>query len=132
MSKELISWSDELSIDTEMIDPEHKMLVKLINDLYAAFLEGKANDHISNILDNLTNYTVSHFKTEELFFEDVNYDDTDNHKKEHQDFVDKIVGFKTKFEEGDASLSYDIMNFLREWLQNHILVSDRKYIPYLK
>jgi len=132
MNKELIPWSDTFSIDKKIIDSQHKILIKLINELYAAFLDGKANDHISNILDELTKYTVSHFKTEEVFFEEVNYDDADNHKKEHQDFVDKVVDFKTKFKEGDVSLSYDIMNFLRDWLQNHILVSDRKYISYLK
>ncbi len=132
MNKELIPWSDIFSIDKKIIDSQHKILIKLINELYAAFLDGKANDHISNILDELTKYTVSHFKTEEVFFEEVNYDDADNHKKEHQDFVDKVVDFKTKFKEGDVSLSYDIMNFLRDWLQNHILVSDRKYISYLK
>ena len=132
MNKELIPWSDIFSIDKKIIDSQHKILIKLINELYAAFLDGKANDHISNILDELTKYTVSHFKTEEVFFEEVNYDDADNHKKEHQDFVYKVVDFKTKFKEGDVSLSYDIMNFLRDWLQNHILVSDRKYISYLK
>ena len=131
MAKKLITWTDNFSIDKGLIDTQHQKLIELINDLYDAFLQGKANEHLSDIIKELATYTISHFKVEEDFFEKVNYPETEEHKKQHIDFVDKIVVFNTKLEAKEVSLSYDIMNFLRDWLQKHILVSDRKYIPFL-
>ena len=131
MGKPLIVWSDNLVIDSGLIDSQHKKLVQLINDLYSAFLQGKANDISENIIEELVEYTVSHFQTEEKWFEEINYVNTAEHKKQHQDFVDSIIDFKNKLELKEVSLSYDIMNFLRKWLQEHILIEDRKYVPFL-
>ena len=131
MAKKLIEWTDKLSIDNGLIDTQHQKLVELINDLYAAFLEGKANEHLTDIIEELAAYTVSHFKTEEVFFAKVSYPEIEEHKIEHTNFVNKVLEFKNKLASGEVSLSYDIMNFLRDWLKNHILVSDRKYISFL-
>ena len=132
MDKKLLNWTDKFIIDNGKIDEQHKLLVKLINELYAAFVEGKAKEQIGNIIEELANYTVIHFETEEEFFEKVNYPEINEHKKQHIGFVQKVKEFKGKHDTGEVSLSYDVMNFLRDWLQDHILVSDRKYISYLK
>lgn len=131
MAKKLIEWTDNLSIDNDLIDKQHKKLIDLINDLYVAFLKGEANDNLNGIIKELAEYTVSHFKTEERFFDQIDFPEVEEHKKEHADFVDKVVEFSTKLETGEVSLSYDVMNFLRDWLKNHILVTDKKYVPFL-
>ncbi len=132
MNPKLITWSDNLVIDNSIIDEQHQIIINLINELYAEFLAGKANETLDKIIEELTEYTVIHFQTEETFFERVNYSHKKEHIEEHSEFVNSISKFKIKLKKNEVNLSYDIMNFLRDWLQNHILVSDKKYIKYLK
>ncbi len=44
----------------------------------------------------------------------------------------QVVDFKTQFDEGKASLTMDLMNFLTDWLKNHIMKTDREYLAFLK
>ena len=52
------------------------------------------------------------------------------HKKEHAVFVQKITDFKKEFEEGRATVSVNILQFLSKWLQNHIKGTDQKYSSF--
>lgn len=131
MKELLITWTEEYNIDGAIIDSQHQKLISLINRLYKSFSEGKANDEIGKIIDELIDYTVFHFSTEEEFFDRVNYIDKDVHIAQHNDFINKTKLFNEKFMNREDDLSYDIMDFLRDWLQNHILGSDKKYVPYL-
>lgn len=132
MPKELITWTDKYSIDKGLIDKQHKVLVDLINELYFAFLEGKANDNLSKIIAELIKYTKTHFQDEENIFAKSGYPEVKAHKQKHEGFVRKVEKFKNDLDSGKLSVSYEIMNFLRDWLLNHILVSDREFLPYLK
>jgi len=38
----------------------------------------------------LVNYGNFHFATEEKYFDEFNYEDTEEHKKRHQEFRDKL------------------------------------------
>ncbi len=131
MANKLINWNERFIIDNSSIDEQHKQLINIINDLYSAFVEGKVNEVIENIIIELKKYIIFHFKTEEDFFDRVNYIHKEEHIGEHRKFIDQISAFNESFINSQTSLSYDIMNFLRDWLQNHILVSDKKYTPYL-
>lgn len=80
----------------------------------------------------MVNYTDYHFKTEEKFFDKHHYPETEKHKEIHQSFVDKTVELKEGLESGQMTVSYDIMNFLRQWLIDHILKEDKKFDAYFK
>ena len=126
----LIEWSEEYSVNCSEIDEQHKVLFDLINQLYSKFSDTD-KDTILDILNELYKYTDEHFRTEEVLFDIYKYPYTEEHKKEHKDFVDKVAEFTKKFEEGDEMLTFDILFFLKDWIIEHILYSDRKYIDYL-
>ncbi len=126
----LIEWSEEYSVNCSEIDEQHKVLFDLINQLYSKFSDTD-KDTILDILNELYKYTDEHFRTEEVLFDIYKYPHTEEHKKEHKDFVDKVAEFTKKFEEGDEMLTFDILFFLKDWIIEHILYSDRKYIDYL-
>lgn len=71
-------------------------------------------------------YTDYHFKTEEAFFEKYSYTEIEEHKKIHKSFVDKVVEVKEGPDSEKVTVSYDVMNFLRKWLLEHILHEDIK------
>lgn len=127
----LIHWKNSFEIDQGIIDEQHQKLIRLINDLYTAFYEGQANKVIEAIIVELEAYTRYHFETEEALFSGIGFDQEAKHLQQHRFFEEKIKHFKEDFINEDLRLSYEIMNFLRDWLQNHILDSDKKYIPYI-
>jgi hemerythrin len=123
----LMNWDDSFSVKVTEIDEQHKKLILLINNLYDAMMQGKGKDVLGSILSELANYTVTHFGTEEKYFDKFNYENTLPHKLEHKKFVEKVTEFKTKFDSGNATITIDLMNFLKDWLVNHIKGTDQKY-----
>ncbi len=128
----LIKWSNQYSVDIEEIDLQHKQLVNMINRLFSAFKKGEAQKLAGNIVQEMISYASVHFKTEEKYFKLCNFSGAEAHIKEHEDFARKVTQFQNELNTGKALLSYEIMNFLRDWLLNHIKVSDKKYIDCFK
>ena len=128
----LIQWNAGLSVGIVEIDRQHQRLVEMINDLNDAMKQGKGKDVLGKIINGLTNYTGTHFRIEEKYFDQFRYPDANNHKKAHLDFTKKVTEFKDGFDKGNISLSIEIMNFLSNWLQNHIKGIDKKYGPFFK
>ncbi len=123
----LINWNSDLSVNVAEIDQQHQKLISMINELNDAMKQGKSKDIMGKIVGDLISYTATHFKTEEKYFAQFQYPDADSHNKEHSAFVQKVTGVKERFENGQISLSIEIMNFLRDWLQKHIKGTDKKY-----
>lgn len=123
----LIDWNDNLSVGIGVIDQQHKQLIAIINELNDAMKAGKSKDVLNSIIVKLIQYTQMHFATEEKYFAQFNYPETEPHKAQHAQFVQKVSDFKKKFDETQIGLSVEIMNFLCDWLKTHIQGTDKKY-----
>lgn len=126
----LITWSDRYSMNIKEIDAQHQQLVKMINELHDAMLQARSKEVTLEIIGRMAEYTQYHFSTEEKYMKQFNYPDYAAHKKEHEKFIAQVGSFKKEYESGKAGLSYDLMNFLKDWLVKHIESSDRKYAPF--
>jgi len=122
-----IKWSTNLSVNVAEIDSQHQHLVNFINDLSEAMKEGKGKDVAGEIISGMILYAQTHFATEEKYFDKFGYPETLMHKEEHNAFVKKVTEFKNDFDKGKQLLSIPLLSFLRDWLVNHINVSDMKY-----
>ncbi len=129
---DLMRWDSSLQLGIGQIDDQHKQLVAMINDLHRAMKQRKTMAIMGGILERLVNYTVYHFGTEEKLFEKHDYPEYDQHKKIHENLVGKVIEFKTKIDRGDSTISMDLMDFLKDWLVNHIKGTDKKYVPFLQ
>jgi hemerythrin len=129
MSRSFFIWKEEYSMHIQEIDDQHKVIVELLNDLYDAFLRKEHENKTGEILSRLTDYAFMHFKLEEKYFLMFNYHEKVEHKLEHKKFVERVETFKEEFNKNKTALTYKIINFLRDWLSNHIMVSDKKYVP---
>lgn len=129
---ELIKWTDQYKLDIKEIDNQHYGLVIIINELFTLMSEGKAKDKLNDIFDHLTDYTRKHFSTEELVLYKYAYPDLEQHKGEHKKFIEKLEGFKNDFLNKKITISLEVLNFLKDWLLNHILISDKKYAEHVR
>jgi hemerythrin len=127
----LMQWSKMFETNIKEIDEQHKGLVYILNSLHDSMLKGDSNTEMGKLLEKLVNYTVIHFKTEEEFFDKFGFPETAQHKKEHNDLTAKASALLNDHKAGKTVVSADLMYFLKDWLKNHILGSDKKYGPYL-
>ncbi|MGE0089343.1 MAG: bacteriohemerythrin [Bacteroidales bacterium] len=121
-------WNEEYSVHVKEIDDQHKVLIKLLNKLYNAFMKKEHSLIIGEIIQNLFDYASNHFQIEEKYFKRFNYRESVQHISEHQKFIEKINQFKIDFEKNNGALTFTIINFLRNWLISHIRISDKKYM----
>jgi hemerythrin-like metal-binding protein len=129
---DIIPWAFEFETGFEKIDEQHKKLVGMVNHLHRAMKMKLGSKEAGKILDELAEYTVYHFSHEEKLFEEHDYPDIGEHKKSHKDLVNQVAKFQEDFQSGNASLSMDLMDFLIDWLKNHILKTDMSYVSFLK
>jgi len=54
----------------------------------------------------------------------------ETHKAEHQALVEQVVKLQGKLKAGKASISFELMHFLKIWLTKHIIESDKQYAPF--
>ncbi len=127
----LIRWNDNKhSVGILAMDSQHLKLVDIINELYAAMMKGTAQKILNEILAKLIEYTTSHFSQEEALMRVHSYPGLTGQQQQHKDLVDKVKVIKNEFEGGHAN-AVDTMNFLKNWLLEHISKSDNEYGKYL-
>lgn len=124
-------WNDTYSVGVVKIDNQHKRLVQIINELSDAMGAGKGREVLGNVLKELIAYVNTHFKTEEEMMVQYGYEEYENHRYEHEKLTDEVKRFFDDYQAGKAPLSIQIMNFLRSWLMDHIVVKDKKFGKFL-
>lgn len=129
MSKRLIEWQSHYNLGLDEIDEQHRSLVELINKIWNSIVGKSDQETVLLLVEELEKYTLAHFAAEETFMRVTDYPEFGKHKVEHHDFIQKVaLAKKTAIRTGAFTL--DTMYFLRDWLVDHILVSDKHYAKF--
>lgn len=126
------SWSADLSVGSTFIDNDHRKLIGLVNQLHEAMSLGHGKDIMETVLVELIKYTKEHFKREEDHMQKIQYADRVAHKVEHDKLLHEVLELQKKFKDGSVMLTIQVSKFLREWLVNHIMKSDKKLAAAIK
>ncbi len=128
--KDLV-WDSGLSVHVKEIDEDHRRLVDLFNILSHAVAEGDARNYIEAVLEELISLTVWHFRHEERLMLKHGYEGLAEHKLEHEQLIESVRGLQQKFLGGSGPLSNEDIEFLEQWLTEHIYVADMEMGSYL-
>lgn len=126
-----LEWSDSFSVKVKEIDDQHKKLIGMINKLHDAMLANRGREVQEEIIFEMLEYVSYHFTTEEKYMSSFAYPDYEAHKREHLEFAAEVADLKARIDRGALMLSIMPLSLLRDWLQNHILVTDMKYSEFL-
>ena len=122
----LMRWLDLYSIGIEKVDRQHENLTDLLNCLNEAWRTGKGQDVLLFRLDQFLDAVGAHFRDEEQLMLEKRYPDLDLHKAEHDFLLEQVLQFRTQFAASEAELTESMLDFFRDWLRDHILISDRR------
>ena len=122
----LMRWLDLYSIGIEKVDRQHENLTDLLNCLNEAWRTGKGQDVLLFRLDQFLDAVGAHFRDEEQLMLEKHYPDLDLHKAEHDFLLEQVLQFRTQFAASEAELTESMLDFFRDWLRDHILISDRR------
>jgi hemerythrin len=130
-----ITWSNEYSVNIKEIDRQHQFLINIINKMHELVMtdagDAANRSDIRRIFAKLADYTDYHFRTEEELFKTHNYPGFKIHKQQHNELVLQILELQRRFLKNEVSITQEIFDFLKKWLLNHILVSDKEYTDFL-
>lgn len=124
-------WRESMSVGVPVIDDDHKALVHLINRLHESVAAGDTYDALDELLNRLIDYIDVHFTREERVMRACGYPETGDHSAEHAEFVTYIRDLRNSFNAKTApQMASDLAEYLKEWLNHHILIQDMAYRFY--
>ncbi|KJU85658.1 hemerythrin-like metal-binding protein [Candidatus Magnetobacterium bavaricum] len=126
-----IVWNDNIGLGIKEIDDQHKVLIDIINNLFDAMSAKRANEILGGIFKELIDYTRYHFSAEEGLMESYKYPEIAQHKSEHEKLTTQVLDLQEQFLQGKVMVDAKLMNFLRDWLIDHIHTSDKKIWRFL-
>ncbi len=130
----MFEWRTELELGIDSIDSQHKKLITFADQIYRMAQQeaSQTDDEILLVLNELKDYTIYHFKTEEELFLKYRFPEYETHKLEHDNFRQYIAAFQ--LEEAGHSRQEKINELLVsivKWIIKHIIDSDYWYKDYL-
>ena len=121
-----LEWSDDLDTGIRVIDDQHRRIVAMINQLDDAQRTG-SKAKVATVIDELIDYTVSHFAFEEAMLEEAGYVFTKAHKRVHALFIKRVEDYRQRFTSGE-DIADELKGLLGRWLFSHIRSDDRNYV----
>jgi hemerythrin len=129
----LVSWSDVYKTGIELIDNQHKELVNLTNELYKACLTG--NDTLQTVfleaMSRMVEYVKFHFSAEVEILERINFPESAEHKRQHNELIKKILETSKEHNEGKKFVPNAFVRTLKDWIVSHIAVYDKNYALFI-
>ena len=122
----LMKWDESFSVNVAEIDAQHQKLIDMINNFYDSQMKGD-NGALRSLLASLADYAVSHFATEERYFDRYGYVEAARHKEEHRLFTAKVRDIMERLDSGKLVISFELTNFIKDWVVAHVKGEDKKY-----
>jgi len=120
---------DKYKLGIKMIDKQHQRIFDLIDKL--CDVDKNEKKIVKSIIQELKEYSEYHFKSEEEYFKNINFSETDKHIHLHKMFIQTTEYY---YEFPEKLNKKKLYTFLNTWIKNHILIEDKKYITkeYIK
>ncbi|WP_296808154.1 hemerythrin domain-containing protein [Thiocapsa sp.] len=130
----LLTWHDEWSLNIDVLDVEHRGLIKHLADICHRFgpeASPRRSGDAFALIDALTDLGEAvreHFKHEEELMQAVGYEDFAEHRTEHAllmaEYTDQLRHWRA---EGIDVFDEEAQENARDWILEHILGADRDF-----
>lgn len=122
--KEFFAWQDDYGVDIQPLDAQHKELVGLLNGLFIAAFERKANTIIVDRLHALQRHCRMHFELEERLLQQMAHKDVAAQRHENRKLLEQLDMLCRRHEQDDMPVYFDMLYLLKHWLADHFRIVD--------
>ena len=134
----LAGFTQEYVVGIPEIDEQHEtffdMLAKIgdvVPDLYKPLDDDEVDD-LADVLDELREYAMMHFRSEESYMREVDYPEFSQQKKAHNRFITDVIRMEAELMNGSAVPAIKVRNFMHDWFRDHILSMDKTFAEFYK
>jgi hemerythrin len=130
-------WDDSYATGVAEIDEQHMILVHTLNQASEKLAIDGSVEQLAQITQDLLSYALYHFETEEDLMQEYGYEvasapDAESHLKQHRSFSAKVVSVRDGLKSGTPISPSELLDFLNNWLVNHILNTDQKLGAFIR
>lgn len=130
-NSEPIQWSDALLTGVAEIDRQHRILVDTLNEARVKLTVETDDPLFEQITRDLLAYAIYHFNTEEQLMQQFGYstaspEEAGAHLAAHRSFSEQVVALRDKARAGNPGSREALLVFLKNWLTNHIMTTDKR------
>ncbi|MBN2668554.1 MAG: hemerythrin family protein [Bacteroidales bacterium] len=124
--RQILQWDPIFNVNIKNVDRDHQKLLCTYNQLVEVYNEKGSFSKFSELLSELTDYSLNHFKMEEELAKDIPNLNFKEHKIDHQRFIYEVAVFNSEFERGNYHQMLKIIDFLYEWWSTHVMLFDQQ------
>ncbi len=139
MSKlNLAGFTKEYVMDIPEIDDQHESFFAMldkINDVVPDMYKPLDDDEVDDLVDvigELREYALMHFRTEESYMQEVDYAGIGKQQKEHNRFITDVIRMEAQLMNGTSVPPIKVRNFMHDWYRDHILKLDKPFSEYYR
>ena len=122
-----ILFGDELVLGVDVVDQQHKRLIKCFNSIIDANVSNRGD--LPNLFSEFASYTEFHLKNEVEFMYQIKFPDIDRHVNKHDAILAEIHRVASSYNYDDG-INLDELDNLKDLFVYHIMVEDLKYVEY--
>lgn len=126
----MFDMKEEYRMNISPIDEQHEGLFVLMEKAYELLQHEEKKqkyEEIKDIIVELHEYAQVHFTEEEALMEKIGYSELAIQRHEHKAFIRYVHDFEMhQMGEDEDSYIMELLEFLYDWLSNHIYKKDMK------
>ncbi len=130
MAEEKYKFTEDYYTGIPFIDEEHRHLFELANQAHDTMTDAftvDKYDKIVALLEELNEYTKTHFAHEEEYMKSINFQYYWSELRAHKMFVAKLDSYDlSQIDQSQDQAILDLLDFLTKWLTVHIKGADRR------
>ena len=128
-------WDERYSVNHPIIDAQHQRLFTIFNGLILSLATGESLFGVEKAFLQLRGYVKNHFRYEEALMKASHYPDLASHKEQHNKICIDLKRYRSQFnaahDEDKTKIARDVAAYFSGWLQGHIKVIDKQYVPFV-
>ena len=128
----LLTWSFTFDTGHAGIDAQHKQLIAILNRLDATTRTPDALAESRSTMKALIEYVKTHFSYEETLMQRQGYPAAKVHQAQHIAFAEKLASYDLQLKGNPQFDPKHLLAFVRGWLIDHILKTDKDLGRYLR
>jgi len=121
-----LAFTENLKFGVAGIDRQHRRMIRIVNDLLDAVSNRDVGEAEIRLLDELVRLTDVHFRTEEEWMRRYQYEHYEVHAESHAHLLGELIALRDGLFTRHEVLNRKVVFFVRRWLEQHLLSSDRE------